>query len=343
MNHIVDHFHGTDFSGELSPEAKKIIQLFEPENPDSVRAADMDIAQARSVHGLAAHDIALPEPSSKVSEKIITSNNRDIRIRIYNPPTENEEKFPLFVFAHGGCWTFCSLDSHDRICHYISHHSRCIVVSVDYALAPEHPFPAGLNDYCDAILWCAEHAELIGADHTKIAVGGDSAGGNLATVAAQKLLAESGLTICLQVLIYPICQVPAPPSTSLTRYAKGYFFTSDMLEFTSSLYIQSPLTQESIPLVSPISGIISPSLAPAFFVIAECDILRDQALAYAEKLKAAGIPVTCNYYLGMPHAFIAMAGSLPLGHHALDDCVQQISQAFQGISMRPTSKLFQQF
>jgi acetyl esterase len=208
---------------------------------------------------------------------------------------------------------------------------------VDYALAPEHPFPAGLNDYCDAILWCVENAKVIGADHTKIAVGGDSAGGNLAAVAAQKLLAESNVSLCLQVLIYPICEVPAPPSASLTRYAKGYFFTADMLEFTSSLYLQSPLTQESIPLVSPSMGTISQSLAPAFFVIAECDILRDQALAYAEKLKAAGVAVTCNYYLGMPHAFIAMAGSLPLGHQALDDCALQLSQAFQGNSMRPSS------
>lgn len=329
MHPAIDHVQGADFSGELSPEAWEIVQSFEPENPDSVRAEDMDIAQARSEHGLAAHDISIPHPASKVSDKIISADGRNIRIRIYNPPAENGELLPLFVFAHGGCWTFCSLDSHDKICHYISHHARCIVVSVDYALAPEHPFPNGLNDYCDAILWCAEHAELIGADHTKIAVGGDSAGGNLAAVAAQKLLAESGLTICLQVLIYPICEVPATPSASLSRYAKGYFFTADMLVFTSSLYLQSPLTQESIPLVSPSLGTISPSLAPAFFVIAECDILRDQALAYAEKLKAAGVPVTCNYYLGMPHAFIAMAGSLTLGHQALDDCVHQLKNAFQ--------------
>ncbi len=329
MHPVIDHILGTDYSGELSPEALEIVQSFDPDYPLSARSQDMNIALARTEHGLAHHDIPLPEPALEVSERIISAGSKNIRIRLYRPTTETTEPLPLFVFAHGGCWTFCSLDSHDRICQYISHHSSCVVVSVDYALAPEHPFPAGLNDYCDAILWCSKHAESIGIDRNKIAVGGDSAGGNLAAVAAQKLLAESSLSLCLQVLIYPICESPAPPSISLTRYAKGYFFTADMLKWTSSLYLQSPLTRESIPLVSPNLGIISPSLAPAFFIIAECDILRDQALTYAEKLKTAGIPVHCNYYLGMPHAFIAMAGTLTLAKRALDDCILKMIHAFK--------------
>jgi acetyl esterase len=333
MSNIItkNHTHGIDYSGELSPEAKKIVQSFEPKDPESVKIEEMDIALARSENGLADHDIKLPNPALHVIDKSITQGGRDVRIRIYTPKVRTEALLPIFVYAHGGCWTFCSLDSHDSICRYISVHANCIVVSVDYALAPEKPFPHGLNDYCDAILWCSENAKFIGGDRTKIAVGGDSAGGNLAAAAAQKLASETSLSLCLQVLIYPICQVPAPPSSSLKRYAKGYFFTAETLEWTSSLYLPdqdgSSITN---PLISPIAGEITKSLAPAFFIIAECDILRDQALAYAQKLTAAGISTQSHYYLGMPHAFIAMAGSLKLGKHALTDCAQSLNQAFRG-------------
>jgi acetyl esterase len=331
MKRTITHTHGIDYSGELSPEAKKIVESFEPENPDSVKVEEMDIALARSENGLADHDIKLPNPTPHTVDKTITQAGRDIRIRIYTPKESSEALLPIFVFAHGGCWTFCSLDSHDHICHYIAHHANCIVVSVDYALAPENPFPHGLNDFYDTVLWCSENAKFIGGDHTKIAVGGDSAGGNLAAAAAQKLASETNLSLCLQVLIYPICQVPAPPSSSLKRYAKGYFFTAETLEWTSSLYLpdqdESSITN---PLISPTAGEITKSLAPAFFIIAECDILRDQALAYAEKLTAAGISTQSHYYLGMPHAFIAMAGTIKLGKYALTDCAQSLKQAFRG-------------
>lgn len=326
----IHQLKGKDFAGELSPEATSIILPYAPSDPDSFKIEDTDLALARSEHGLAKHEIALPTPTPSVQDLTIPAENKKITIRTYTPQLQQDEPLPIFIYAHGGCWAFCSLDSHNRICHYIAHHAQCIVVSVDYALAPEHPFPTGLNDYYNAILWCHENASTIGANPSKMAVGGDSAGGNLAAVAAQKLANETKIPLSLQVLIYPICDVPAPHSPSIIKYAEDYFFTLEMLEWTASLYIQSPdIHPTSNPLISPIAGNISPSLSPAFFVIAECDVLRDQGIAYAEKLHQNNIKTKCIQYQGMPHAFVAMAGSLSLGKQALDDCAYQLKNAFK--------------
>ena len=324
MHNIIDKVLGIDLAGEMSPEASSIVRSFDSPNSP---IEEFDIEQARREHSLAEHDIELSEPVSTVSEKTIPHGTRDVRIRIYTP--EGEGPFPLFIYAHGGCWVFCSLDSHDKICHYFSQQARCIVISVDYALAPEHPFPSGLDDLYQATLWCMEHAASLHGDPQKIAIGGDSAGGNLATVVAQMLPASKKKQLCLQVLIYPICEVLSQASSSLERYAENYFFTKEILDWTSHLYLKdNSESSEANPLVSPIHGDVPEPLAPAFFVIAECDILRDQGLAYARKLAQTGTSVRCHYYLGMPHAFLAMAGSLPLGRQAMDDCVKRLTESF---------------
>ncbi len=260
----------------------------------------------------------------RIEERFIPANGKELRLRIYTPSAQGQ--LPVLVFAHGGCWTFCSIDSHDQLCRFFAREAACIVVSVDYALAPEAPYPHGLDDFHAAVLWCFDHAGDIGGDPTRIAVTGDSAGGNLSAAVARRMATDPNRKLRLQLLIYPICDATKFSGGSLDRYAKGYFFTKDILAWTASLYSKN--TDPAIPEISPLLGDIPQNLAPAYFLIAECDILRDQALDYARKLHAAGVPVDACLYLGVPHAFVAMAGAIPLGRTALDDAAARLRSAF---------------
>lgn len=318
----IDTQTGEDFGGELCPQARRIVKALEDPNPSPVE--EMDIQAARTGHGLEAYDLPSSASPLQVEDRQIQSKGRQIRIRTYTP--QGDGTFPILAFAHGGCWTFCSLDSHDRLCRYYAEHANCIVVSVDYALAPEKPFPHGLNDFYDAVLWCFEHGGEIRGDATRVAVAGDSAGGNLAAVVAQRLQTHATFRLCLQILIYPICDASSMEGESMDRYAQGYFFTRDVLTWTASLYTKGHDPKH--PEISPLFGKIHPTLAPAHFIIAECDVLRDQALDYAQALRNAGVATQCNYYKGVPHAFIAMAGTLDLGRQALEDSIQQLKLAF---------------
>lgn len=319
-----DIITGEDFNGELCPQAQEIVQALH--HPDAPPVEETDIQAARETHALEAFDIEIASTETQVEDRQIEVLSRRINIRIYTPAGDGP--FPILVFAHGGCWTFCSLDSHDRLCRYYSHHARCIVVSVDYALAPEHPFPQGLNDFHDAVLWCFKHAASIRGDAKRVAVAGDSAGGNLSAAVAQQLQSQPSFRLRLQLLIYPICDASSPEGASMKHYANGYFFTQDVLKWTASLYAKDSRLQH--PGISPLYGEVTSNLAPAFFLLAECDILRDQGLAYAQKLREAGVAVHCMTYRGVPHAFIAMARALDLGQQALSDSAKHLKLAFAG-------------
>lgn len=317
-----DKVAGENFDGELCPKAQTIVQNFE--NPDDPPIEQMDIQAAREGHALEDYDLPIPTSAMDIKTRLIKMNGRTIRVRIYTP--SGEGPFPILVFAHGGCWTFCSIDSHDRLCRAYTDLVRCIVVSVDYALAPEAPFPQGLNDFYDTVIWCFEQSTEINGDPRRVAVAGDSAGGNLSAAAAQRLQKHPAHRLSLQILIYPICDASDFEGASMKRYANGYFFTRDTLVWTASLYSKDSDLQH--PEISPLHGEISESLAPAHFIIAECDVLRDQAIDYAQKLRTAGVNVQCNYYQGVPHAFVAMAGTLDLGREAIQDSANSLKMAF---------------
>lgn len=317
-----DQVFGDDCGGELCPQAEAIVKAME--NPDAPPVERMDIQAARINHALEAYDLSIPTDKIQIEDREFEVKDRSLRVRMYTP--QGEGPFPILVFAHGGCWTFCSIDSHDSLCRFYCLYANCVVVSVDYSLAPERPFPHGLDDVEEAILWCFENASQINSEPACIAVGGDSAGGNLSAAVAQRLQSHPELKLCLQLLIYPICDTSIMTGGSLDRYANDYFFTRDVLKWTASLYTSdhNPKTPE----ISPLYGELSTTLAPAHFIIAECDVLRDQAIAYAKALRSAGITVQTNYYRGVPHAFVAMAGALDLGMQALEESAHSLKRAF---------------
>lgn len=314
--------YGERFDGELSPEALAVVRS--TETADAPPAEQTDIRAAREGHALAAHDLDVPLKGMRIDERHIPSNGKSLRLRVYTPTGHGP--LPVLVFAHGGCWTFCSIDSHDQLCRFYAQEVGCVVVSVDYSLAPEFPYPHGLDDFHAAVLWCFDHARDIGGDPTSIAVAGDSAGGNLSAAVSRRLAGDPSRRLRLQLLIYPICDAANLSGGSMDRYAKGYFFTKDILAWTASLY--SKTADPSNPEISPLAGDVPPGLAPAFFLIAECDVLRDQALAYMQKLHTAGVAVEGCLYHGVPHAFVAMAGTLQPGLAALKDSAERLRTAF---------------
>ncbi|MGD9603925.1 MAG: alpha/beta hydrolase [Gammaproteobacteria bacterium] len=234
---------------------------------------------------------------------------------------------PALVFFHGGGWVVGSLDSHDHMARHLAVKAGCAVLSVDYRLAPEHPFPAALEDAIAAVQWAAHHAQALDIDPTRLAVGGDSAGGQLAASAALALRDARGPALRLQVLIYPVCDLVAD-NASLRENATGYLLTVAAYHKMCQWYLPER-AQWADPRISPQHAANHRGLPPALVQTAEFDPLRDEGLAYVETLRAAGVPVESHCYAGMIHGFARMGGKVDRGRLALDDAAAALRRAFE--------------
>ncbi len=226
----------------------------------------------------------------------------DIPIRIYRP--SNMANLPLIVFYHGGGFVIRSIDSHDAACRRVARDNNAIVVSVGYRMAPEHKFPVPHQDCYDATVWASEHAAEIGGDASRLVVMGDSAGGNLATVVAQIALEENGPDICYQVLIYPTVDARMN-HPSIDKFAEGYLLTKPLMQWFLNHYKSK---EEDIynPRMSPLLYEDLSKMPPAFIATAEYDPLKDEGIAYVQRLKQAGVEVQYTDYKGLIHAFFNM-------------------------------------
>lgn len=242
----------------------------------------------------------------------------DIPLRLYRPAGVADTKAPALVYIHGGGWVIGSIESHDRVCRQIAHRAGCAVVSVEYRLAPEHPAPAGADDAIAAIKWIAAHAADLGLDPTRLAVGGDSAGGSLSAVTALAAR-DAGIDLRCQILIYPggdnrdvawsypsrVANAHVPPLTrSLMEYFVAQFLPDKSL---ADDWRVSPLVADSVE-----------GVAPALVITGSCDVLHDEGVMYAERLEKAGVPVIRRNFPGMIHGFFEMAGVLTAANIALD-------------------------
>jgi acetyl esterase len=249
-----------------------------------------------------------------------------IPVRVYTPPGDGPK--PGLVYFHGGGWVLCGLDTHDKTCRELSLGADCIVVSVDYRLAPEARFPAAPEDCYAATQWTAREAHRLGIDPARIAVAGDSAGGNLAAVVSLMARDRKGPGIVHQLLIYPVTNHEFD-TDSYHENGKGYFLTTDMMRWFWHHYLESP-EDGANPLASPLRAADLAGLPPATVVTADYDPLRDEGRAYAERLEAAGVETRYTNYPGVFHGFFGMTGEIPRARVALDETCAALREAFGG-------------
>jgi acetyl esterase len=256
------------------------------------------------------------EPCGAVSDSSFPGPASDVRLRTYTPVGASQAVLPGLIFYHGGGFALGDLDTHDGLCRALSNQSGCRVVSVEYRLAPEHPFPAAAEDSIAAAEWIAAHAPEFGIDPARLAVGGDSAGGNLAAVVAIVAKQRGAPKLSFQLLIYPVTQLGGAETPSMRENAKGYFLEKASMEWFTKLYCPD-LSQRTDPRLSPLLARDLSGLPPAYLVTAGFDPLRDEGKAYADKLDAAGVPVTYVNYPGMVHGFFSFRSLVPKAREAV--------------------------
>jgi len=267
-----------------------------------------------------------PEPVAHVDDRAIPSPAGEIPIRVYTP--HGDGPFPALVFFHGGGWVICSLDSHDGICRALANGAGCVVVSVDYRLAPEHPFPAAPEDCFAATQWVATHAGELHADPARLAVGGDSAGGNLTVVVTQMAREHGGPTLAFQLLIYPAVDFRSDAGyPSMTDNAQGYLLDKQAMDWFSDHYLRDEADRTNA-LASPMLASDLRGLPPALVITADYDPLRDEGEAYARRLQEAGVPVTVRRYPGMIHGFFGMTALFDRAKDAQAEAVAALRMAF---------------
>ncbi len=279
---------------------------------------------ARAAYEAGAGILEIPSPQlARVEDfSIPARDGYDLPMRLYAP---SRDKLPVLLYFHGGGFTIGSIASHDVLCRQLAHLAGCAVISVDYRLAPEHKFPTAANDAWDALAWLSFHADDKGLDGTRLAVGGDSAGGTLAAACAIQAR-DMALPLELQLLIYPGCAAQ-PDSASHRRFAEGFVLEAAHIDFFFSQYLRSPADREDwrfAPLNAPdVEGV-----APAWLGLAEYDPLVDEGLAYADKLRLAGVTVDLEIYRGVTHEFIKMGRIIVEARQAHAHAAHALRHAF---------------
>ena len=264
-----------------------------------------------------------PEPVFRVQDYLIEDNQETIPVRIYRP--SNKYDLPVTLFFHGGWFVLGDLESHDFLARSLANASESVVVAVDYRLAPEHPFPAAINDAYKALVWVAENGKKLGVDSGRMAVAGDSAGGNIAAVVARKAK-ENGLTaIRYQVLIYPVTD-SSFSTPSWEEFSEGPVIPKKISQAAFSMYVAGNMDLQN-PEIAPLSAADFNGLPPAMVIIGEYDPLRDEGLAYAEKMIKAGVDVKLIHYRGMPHGFVQSAALIDAGRDAIVEIGNAIRKA----------------
>lgn len=247
-----------------------------------------------------------PEPVARIGDRAIRAPQGDIPIRVYTP--EGNETFPALIYFHGGGWVIGGLDTHQNLCCELARQGRLVVVAVDYSLAPEHKFPRAVEDCYAATQWVAAHANELRIDPLRIAVGGDSAGGNLAAAVCLMARDRGGPRLDFQLLVYPVMDHNFD-TASYHEYASGCSLTREAMMYYWDQYLSAKEDGQN-PYASPLRAGDLRGTPPALIVTAEYDPLRDEGRAYAQKLQEVGVPVTLRHCETMIHGFLTMTGKI---------------------------------
>ncbi|MDM5247896.1 alpha/beta hydrolase [Lysinibacillus sp. G4S2] len=309
----------------LDPQAKVFLDTLKGRPSNSTLTVEENRAKNKELRKLAGPT----ESVAEVRDYMIPVEGGEIGLRIYKP--EGEGLFPIFIYIHGGGWVLGDLETVDVPCRNIVNKANCIVVSVDYRLAPEHKFPTPLMDCYAAAKWVFEHAHELNGDSEKIAVGGDSAGGNLAAAVTMMARKSGEFNFVSQVLIYPVVDFSFN-TDSYKENGKDYFLTYESMVWFSQAYLEKETDKGNI-YAAPLLAEDLTKLPPALVITAEYDPLRDEGLAYAERLKSAGVPVTSTCYKGMIHGFFWMSGILEQGKEAVNEVATYLANNFNKLNV----------
>jgi acetyl esterase len=266
-----------------------------------------------------------PIPFSNVKNMDIKTASNQVPVRIYTP--DSGDNFPLIIYSHGGSWISGSIDEYENICRKLSKQSKALVVSVNYRLAPENPFPAGLNDVYNVLQWIYKNAESINGDSSRICVVGDSAGGNLSAAISQMSRDKAGPHITSQVLIYPSTNINQLNTKSWSYFGMDYNLTRENSEKFISLYTPR-LEDRKSEYASPLLSQNFNGLPNTLIITAEFDPLRDEGEAYGNKLKEADVDVICKRYKGVTHGFISMGNITGKSDEALNEISTYLKEQF---------------
>lgn len=313
----------------LTPTMHKVLERMHQAQKIPMHAMTPQQARAAYAAGAEVLDIA-PHALARVeSFSLAARDGFDIPVRLYAPAGG---PLPVLVYYHGGGFTIGGIATHDALCRRLAHLAGCAVLSVDYRLAPEHQFPVAHDDAWDALQWLAAKGAGYGLDTARMAVGGDSAGGTLAAVCAI-LARDAGLTLALQLLFYP-GTTGHQNTPSHQRFAKGFVLDEAHINYFFGHYLRSAADRNDwrfAPLdgVGPHGPVVDlEGVAPAWLGLAECDPLVDEGVAYADRLRMAGVAVDLEIYRGMVHEFIKMGRVLPEAAQAHADAARALRQAF---------------
>jgi acetyl esterase len=307
----------------LDPQVKDMLDAMNALGLEPLHKLSVEAAREQALSRFDPDSI--PDYAGRIEDQFIPGPAGDLPVRIYTP--EGPGPFPVLMYFHGGGFVICNLDTHEKICRVLSTLAGCIVISVDYRLAPEHPYPAAVEDCLAATRWAAEHAGELGGDPARVAVSGDSAGGNLAAVVALRCRDEGGPNLCGQLLVFPITDHYDPGTPSYVENAEGYFLTREGMKWFFDHYLGDDFDRDDphvFPLRTPDLG----GLPPALVITAEYDPLRDEGDLYAKHLREAGVDTVHLPCKGMIHNFFVNVGMIDKADEVVGESCAWLRQVF---------------
>jgi acetyl esterase len=308
----------------LDPDVQRVLDLMEAADTGDLREQPLDTVRAG--FGLLSQMGGGPGATDVQSEDrtIPGPDGTELPVRIYRPPAGDGEQPGVAVFLHGGGWVIGDLDTHDAVCRDLASQSGALVVAVHYRRAPEHPFPAAADDAFAALGWVHEHAAELGGDPSRLAIVGDSAGGNLAAVTSVRARDEGGPALRLQLLAYPVTDSEME-SASYKENADGYFLTADTMAWFWDQYLGD--RDRTDPRASVLQTPDLAGVAPTVVLTAEFDPLRDEGEEYAQRLADAGVPTERRRYDGQIHGFLSFSAMVPASAEILSETAATLRRA----------------
>ena len=310
-----------EHASRLTPQMRSVIERMAKAGHPPFHALTPD--EARAAYEKGANVLELPRaPLERVEDfSILARDGHAMPARLYAP---SREVLPVLLYFHGGGFTIGSIATHDVLCRELSRLSGCMVVSLDYRLAPGHRFPVAVHDAQDAMQWLAAHGNTLGADPKRLALGGDSAGGTLAAVCAL-MARDVGLPIALQLLFYPGATAHSDTESN-RRFAQGLILDAPSIAYFFEQYIPDRAEREDWRF-APLNADDVENVAPAWIGLAEMDPLVDEGVQYADKLRAAGVAVDMEIYRGVTHEFIKLGRAIPEARQAHADAAAALKAA----------------